>query len=256
MPIYTTLFLGYGSSSLIWLLPLLASLKVICSCKVAVSFFFQTSPSLTPLAYSNGFPGGSVVENLLPAMQESTKDPVLIPELGRSPGEGNGYQLQYSCQENHMDRGAWQATVHVVAESDMSDWHTRATTLQFFFKANEVNLSIIIALVIEVHHLLRTHLSECHFRGGSLSPELKPCPSTIKATGLWPELIKLSPFSFPCGYYHTFLPSVVPFQWLGKMGLRKSMPGKEEEMGLSSGYAELAPTGSWDIRHAFLPTIM
>ena len=36
----------------------------------------------------------------------------LIPGLGRSPGEGNGNPLQYSCLENPMDRGAWQATVH------------------------------------------------------------------------------------------------------------------------------------------------
>ena len=38
-----------------------------------------------------------------------------IPGLGRSPGEGNGNTLQYSCLENLMDRGAWQATVHGVA---------------------------------------------------------------------------------------------------------------------------------------------
>ena len=40
-----------------------------------------------------------------------------IPVLGRSPGEGNGNPLQYSCLENSMDGGAWQATVHVVAKS-------------------------------------------------------------------------------------------------------------------------------------------
>ena len=40
-----------------------------------------------------------------------------IPGSGRSPGEGNGNSLQYSCLENPMDRGAWQATVHVVAKS-------------------------------------------------------------------------------------------------------------------------------------------
>ena len=40
-----------------------------------------------------------------------------IPGLRRSPGEGNGYPLQDSCQENPMDREAWWATVHVVAKS-------------------------------------------------------------------------------------------------------------------------------------------
>ena len=43
-------------------------------------------------------------------------DPVSIPGLGRSPGEGNGYPLQYSCL-NSTDKGAWQATVHGVAKS-------------------------------------------------------------------------------------------------------------------------------------------
>ena len=53
-----------------------------------------------------GFPGGSVVNNL-PA---SAGDMNLIPGLGRSPGEGNGNSLQYSCLENPMDRGACWAT--------------------------------------------------------------------------------------------------------------------------------------------------
>ena len=44
-------------------------------------------------------------------------DPGWIPGLGRSPGEGNGNPLQYSCLENPMDRGAWRATVHGVAKS-------------------------------------------------------------------------------------------------------------------------------------------
>jgi len=39
------------------------------------------------------------------------------PRLGRSPGGGHGNPLQYSCLENPMDRGAWQATVHRVAKS-------------------------------------------------------------------------------------------------------------------------------------------
>ena len=41
-------------------------------------------------------------------------DPVLTPGSGRSPGEGNGNPLQYSCVDNPMDEGTWQATVHGV----------------------------------------------------------------------------------------------------------------------------------------------
>ena len=47
----------------------------------------------------------------------NTGDPGSIPELGRSPGEGNGNPLQYSCLENSMDRGAWQATVQRATKS-------------------------------------------------------------------------------------------------------------------------------------------
>ena len=53
------------------------------------------------------FPGGS----------ENAGDLGLIPGSGRSPREGNGTPLQYSCLENPMERGAWQATVHGVAKS-------------------------------------------------------------------------------------------------------------------------------------------
>ena len=40
-----------------------------------------------------------------------------VPRLGRSPGGGHGNPLGYSCLENLMDRGAWQATVHTVTKS-------------------------------------------------------------------------------------------------------------------------------------------
>ena len=48
-------------------------------------------------------------------------DPSLIPGSERSPGEGNGNPLQYSCLENSMDRGAWWATVHETAELDTTE---------------------------------------------------------------------------------------------------------------------------------------
>jgi len=46
-----------------------------------------------------------------------TRNTSSIPGSGRSPGEGNGNPLQYSCLENPMDRGAWQAVGHGVAKS-------------------------------------------------------------------------------------------------------------------------------------------
>ena len=64
-----------------------------------------------PLVYLGGFPGSS--EGKVSACNAG--DPGSIPGLGRSPGEGNGNPLQYSCLENSMDRGVWQATVPGVA---------------------------------------------------------------------------------------------------------------------------------------------
>ena len=49
------------------------------------------------------------------------EDPGLLPGLERSPGEGHGNPLQYSCLENSMDRGAWRATVHGVTELDLTE---------------------------------------------------------------------------------------------------------------------------------------
>ena len=63
-----------------------------------------------------GFPGDSVVKNM-PAKARDTGDIVSIPGSERSPGEGNGNPLQYSCLENSMDRGAWWATVHGVTKN-------------------------------------------------------------------------------------------------------------------------------------------
>ena len=69
---------------------------------------------------TSGFPGSSVVENP-PANAGDARDPGSIPGLGRSPGEENGNQLQCSCLENSMHRRAWWATVHGVAQSDMTE---------------------------------------------------------------------------------------------------------------------------------------
>ena len=70
-----------------------------------------------------GFPSGSEDK----ASACNAGDPGSIPGLGRSPGEGNGNPLQYSCLENPMDRGPWWATVHKVAKS-----RTRLSDFTFF----------------------------------------------------------------------------------------------------------------------------
>ena len=58
-------------------------------------------------------PGDAVVKNP-PANTGDARDAGSVPGWGRSLGIGNGNVLQYSCLENSMDRGAWQATVHGV----------------------------------------------------------------------------------------------------------------------------------------------
>jgi len=77
-----------------------------------------------------GFPGGSAgKEHTLP-MQETQETSGSIPGSGRSPGEGNGNLLQYSCLENRMDIGAKQTTVHEVAKSQA---HLSTTHGQMFY---------------------------------------------------------------------------------------------------------------------------
>ena len=62
-----------------------------------------------------GFPGGAVVKNL-PANAEDAREASSIPGSGRSPEEGNGYPLQYSCLENSMGRGAWLDTIQACSK--------------------------------------------------------------------------------------------------------------------------------------------
>ena len=91
----------------------------LCNCgdKVAAGRPGIPVTKINPPEQWQGFPGGSVVKNL-PANARDTGEVGSIPGLERSPGEGNGNPLQYSCLENSMDRGVWQATVHGVSELD------------------------------------------------------------------------------------------------------------------------------------------
>ena len=92
---------------------------------------------LDKLQGSLAFPGGAVVKNL-PASTGDEKDSDSISGLGRSPGAGNGNPFQYSCLENSVDRGAWQATFYGVARKlDTTEYthththtHTQIFTIQ------------------------------------------------------------------------------------------------------------------------------
>ena len=71
-----------------------------------------------PLQYSWASCVAQLVKNL-PANAGDVRDMGLIPGLGRFPGGEHGNPLQYFCLENPMDRGAWKATVHGVAQSQI-----------------------------------------------------------------------------------------------------------------------------------------
>ena len=68
----------------------------------------------------------------------------LIPESGRSLGEGNAYPPQYSCLENSMDREAWQATVHGVTKS----WMRLSTQARIHYKMIS---TAVVALKLEMN---------------------------------------------------------------------------------------------------------
>ena len=81
-----------------------------------------------PLKLLRGFLGDSDIKESI----YNLGDLGLIPELGWSPGEGNGYPLQYSCLGNPMDRGSWQVTVHGIAKNQtrLSDKHFHLSYLR------------------------------------------------------------------------------------------------------------------------------
>ena len=107
MNFYSLLSIQNNFSMFIFPLSLLHS-----ECCVYLKKLTSVSWLLIPVCYGWTSLAAQALKNL-PAVQELS----LIPGSGRSPGEGNGYLLQYSCLENSIDSGVWWATVHGVAKS-------------------------------------------------------------------------------------------------------------------------------------------
>ena len=88
-----------------------------------------------------------MVKNM-PASAGDTRDMGSIPKSGKSPGEGNGNPLQYSCLENPMDRGVWWATVHGVTNSqtltEQQEWHSKGLTGNYLLRMNPSALQVKI----------------------------------------------------------------------------------------------------------------
>ena len=90
--------------------------SVISLGNLALAIQSSRVPGITHLFHETSvYPASLVAQKVESAC--NTGDLGSTPELGRSPGKGNGNPLQYSCLENPMDGGAWQATVHGVPKS-------------------------------------------------------------------------------------------------------------------------------------------
>ena len=81
----------------------------------------------------------------LPGSAGDTRDAALTPELGRSPGVGDGSPLQHSCLKNSMNRGAWRVTVHGVTKSQTQTEH--ASTEELLCRITKVYSEVLMNLV-------------------------------------------------------------------------------------------------------------
>ena len=95
-------------------------------------------------------------------------DPGLIPGLGRFPGEGIGYPLQYSCLQNSMDRGVWQVIVHGVAELDTTKHST--------------------AIIITICKYMYSVLIKCHILVSAIYICIPFLPPFLRSIHLLPSL--------------------------------------------------------------------
>ena len=139
-----------------------------------------------------GFPGGSDGKEFA----YNVEDMGLIPGLRRSPGEGNGYPLQYSCLENSMDSRAWQATVQGIAKSwtHLSDFHFHLCVyinIYVWFLLLHFSSFCLhsMTLCITISQKLMPHQAEVHFIYHircmvSMGPSKKCCLKYLQTANL------------------------------------------------------------------------
>ena len=141
-----------------------------------------------------GFPGGSVDKE----SACNAEDLGLIPGLGRSPGEGNSYPLQYSGLENSMDRAARRATVHGVTESEVTE---------------RLSLSLVIHSVNLCHIYNRMPELEVTMEVSTAAPLSGRSPFCNTECNSWPWLPFICTMRFSL-YVFCWLPLQMELDWL------------------------------------------
>ena len=141
------------------------------------------------------FPDGSEVK----ASAANAGDPGSIPGSGRSPGEGNGNPLQYSCLENPIDWGAWWAAVHGVTKS-----RTGLSDFTYLFKS-QVSVVIIIFFLVSLQTITSLKRKKKFWKFTSIFPFLsfkdwqernilsKDRPSEEQSERKWKRRVKKLP---------------------------------------------------------------
>ena len=142
----------------------LSDIPILISSGNEAGIFYFLQSSLY-LIYISGFPSGLVVKNP-PA---SARDTGLIPGSARSPGEGNGYPLQYSILENSRTRRAGWASVHGVAKSQTLLSHINNNKPPLYFSGSSR---------LSIPALLLTHLKSRSPAPSALLSASQVCPET------------------------------------------------------------------------------
>ena len=132
-----------------------------------------------------GFPCGSAGKNL-PAVQEPQEMQVWSLGLGRSPGEGHGNPLQYSCLGNPMDREAWRATVHGVSKSQTRLKRLSMHTLTLLAKVRKVSgLPCCYNESESTWHCRRHGFNPWSWNIPPAKEQLCPCATSTEALAPW-----------------------------------------------------------------------